>query len=511
MFDYVVIQAGGLGSRLKHLTRNKPKGIVPVENLPIVFHLFRKFPDKKFLIIADYKADVLESYLETFAEVEFFVVRATEKGTCAGIRQAIHYIPDGASFLLIWSDLILGEKTLLDVSDDENYLGISKDFECRWSYVDGKFIETPSVENGVAGLFVFKNRQQIDGVPASGEFVRWLSQKCIMWSPLGLYGTREVGTMLAYDATCRQNDKFQCRPFNSMVAEGNKLIKTPVDKYGKSIAHWEQAWYRKVKELGYTNIPSVFSFDPLCMECIDGQNIYDLSGDISFKKTVVDKIVDSLQSLHSLAKWDASVFDLIGTYFDKTFSRLSKIRDMVPFAERKVITINGRACHNPFYLKSLIRSEVKKTIMDANFCLIHGDCTFSNMMLDRNGNIILIDPRGYFGRTAYYGDPDYDWAKVYYSIAGNYDQFNRKHFTLDINDEDVLLSIESSGWEDVGDYFLSKIDVDTRKIKLLHVLIWLSLTTYAWEDYDSICGAFYNGCYLLEDFLKKEKFDDSIF
>ena len=38
--DYIVIQAGGKGTRLKHLTKNKPKGIVPVNNLPIIFHLF---------------------------------------------------------------------------------------------------------------------------------------------------------------------------------------------------------------------------------------------------------------------------------------------------------------------------------------------------------------------------------------------------------------------------------------------------------------------------------------
>lgn len=54
-FDYIIVQAGGKGTRLEHLTANKPKAIVPVENLPMLFHLFRKFPDKKFIIIADYK------------------------------------------------------------------------------------------------------------------------------------------------------------------------------------------------------------------------------------------------------------------------------------------------------------------------------------------------------------------------------------------------------------------------------------------------------------------------
>jgi hypothetical protein len=48
-------------------------------------------------------------------------------------------------------------------------------------------------------------------------------------------------------------------------------------------------------------------------------------------------------------------------------------------------------------------------------------------------------------------------------------------------------------------YAMSNTDPDT--IKLIHAVIWLSLTTYAWQDYDSICGAFYNGLYYLEEVL----------
>ncbi|HKO26302.1 MAG TPA: sugar phosphate nucleotidyltransferase, partial [Solirubrobacteraceae bacterium] len=60
--DYIVVQAGGKGTRLEHLTTNKPKALVPVENLPMVFHLFRKFPDKRFIVIADYHREVLREY-----------------------------------------------------------------------------------------------------------------------------------------------------------------------------------------------------------------------------------------------------------------------------------------------------------------------------------------------------------------------------------------------------------------------------------------------------------------
>ena len=60
---YIIVQAGGKGTRMENLTRNKPKALVPVNNLPIIMHLFRKYSDKKFIVIGDYKYDVLKKYL----------------------------------------------------------------------------------------------------------------------------------------------------------------------------------------------------------------------------------------------------------------------------------------------------------------------------------------------------------------------------------------------------------------------------------------------------------------
>ena len=54
-FKYIVVQAGGRGSRLGYLTDNRPKCLVPVENKPMLFHLFDRYIDKKFIIIGDYK------------------------------------------------------------------------------------------------------------------------------------------------------------------------------------------------------------------------------------------------------------------------------------------------------------------------------------------------------------------------------------------------------------------------------------------------------------------------
>ncbi len=52
--------------------------------------------------------------------------------------------------------------------------------------------------------------------------------------------------------------------------------------------------------------------------------------------------------------------------------------------------------------------------------------------MDRDNKIVMFDPRGYFGKKELYGDPDYDFAKVYYSVVGSYDIFNRRRFMLDM-------------------------------------------------------------------------------
>jgi hypothetical protein len=197
----------------------------------------------------------------------------------------------------------------------------------------------------------------------------------------------------------------------------------------------------------------------------------------------------------------ANVDDCENNYITKTFDRLALVQELVPFAKEPSVMINGKKCTNIFAVKDKITAEMR-TMYPKQFHLIHGDCTFHNMMIETKGvRPVLIDPRGYFGKTKFYGDADYDWAKLYYSVVGNYDQFNRKNFSLEIKKNEVELEIVSNNWGDLEDDFFALTGADRRKIKLLHAIIWLSLTTYAWEDYDAICGAFYKGLLELQEYL----------
>jgi len=492
--DYIVVQAGGKGARLKYLTANKPKALVPVENLPMLFHLFKKFSNKKFIIIADHKKEVLREYLECFANVKYQIVEASGTGTCSGLRQAMELLPNYKPFMLIWSDLILPANFELP-ADTCNYAGISQTFPCRWSFENGVFEEKHSEEFGVAGLFIFKDKQRIADVPESGELVKWFRDKNLKFKPLGLAGTREFGTLDEYEKLGLE----KCRPFNKITIEGDVVIKEAVDEQGKSLAKLERKWYEFAMRNNIYAIPKIYQSEPLKMEKINGKNIYEC--DSNSKSEILKKIVEALKSLHKIKQIPPDSFSIKEAYYGKTMSRLSKVRDLIPFAENKSIIVNELECRNVFFYKRELENALSM-IKHNDFCFIHGDCTFSNIMLRESGEPVFIDPRGYFGSTKLFGDSNYDWAKLYYSIAGNYDKFNLKKFDLKIGENSVELKIESNNWESLEKEFFELSGTDEKSIKLIHAVIWLSLTTYAWQDYDSICGAFYNGLYHLEEVLQ---------
>jgi len=506
--DYIIVQAGGKGTRLKYLTENKPKALVPIDNLPMLFHLFRKYPEKCFVIIADYKKDVMREYLDVFADVKYNIVDASGTGTCSGVKEAISLIPDGEPFMLVWSDLVLPEELVLP--DDYNYsnrkpktdyVGVSQTFPCRWKFEKGQFVEETSTEFGVAGFFLFTEKSKIADVPESGELVRWMKQNGLKFDSVGLAGTREFGLIEDYEKL----ENAKCRPFNKITIEGDVLIKEPVDAQGEKLSKRECIWYEKAKDLGIEILPQIYSTSPLRMEFIKGRNIYECDLEYQQKKHILESLVASLKKLHESEKISVDTFSVKEAYFNKTFDRLSRIQDMIPFGREKTIVINGRKCRNVYYHRRELEKALDKLVGNCKeFAFIHGDCTFSNMMLRENGSPVLIDPRGYFGYTELFGDVRYDWAKVYYSIVGNYDQFNLKRFRLHISensDVGITLEIKSNHWESLAEEFLKITGQDEKEIKLLHAVIWLSLTTYAWQDYDSICGAFYNGLYYLEEVL----------
>ncbi|MCR4754407.1 MAG: NTP transferase domain-containing protein [Lachnospiraceae bacterium] len=505
-FDYIIIQCGGLGTRLRPYTNNRPKALVPFKNKPLISHMFAKYPDKRFIIIADYKYEVLEKYLENFADIPYIPIHITEKGNIAGIKKALTYIPNDKGIMIIWSDVVLGNGFKPEVlPNDSNYVGITDRFTCSWSSVEGKLDKVTVPGKGVSGCFIFKNKQELSTIPDSGSLTLWMRDNDIRYSDMDMADSIEIGTVDALKSADTKDNR--CRPYNRITIDGDTVIKEGITKEGESLLIREREWYSALSDAGFAGIPKIFQMSPLKMQRIHGDNIFKASIPEDCKQSVLSNMVGRLKELHSLSPSSPDCFDMEKDYYRKTVKRLASIRNCLPFSDDEFITINGKKCRNVFKCPELFKRSAENIFSSApTFGIIHGDCTFTNTLIDDNENIYFIDARGYFGDTSLVGDPDYDWAKIYYSIVGAFDQFNIGKFRLDISDTDVTYKIESSGWEAYEDHFWKLIpEADPYRVRFIHAIVWLSLASHCYEDYDSMCLAYYNGLYLWNELIEENE------
>ncbi len=499
----IIVQAGGRGSRLGHHTDNKPKALVSIHGEPLIVNQMRKYPKASYYVIADYKKDIFDKYLSIFAPARYKIITPVGKHTCSGIKSALKQIPDNTPFIIVWCDLYFSSDMLpRNIFPKKfNYIGLSKTFPCRWSFQKGKCVEERSETKGIAGLFIFKNRNELADVPEDGEFCRYLQQKRVKFKPFYIKDVYEIGTLEAYEAA--KKNFHNTRPFNALRITKKKIIKIPKDKQGKQLATKESRWYKKISKKEY--LPTIYKTSPITMQKIDGKSLYQYPLSDSEKEEVLKKIITNIGDLHkSFPPKKGSFTNDYEAILKKTKSRLDSIATLISDIQEDYIFVNGKKCIN-FYKEWHIVANLLEPFLGNNYVFIHGDATFSNILYEeKNSQAYFIDPRGYYGKSLLFGDEDYDWAKIYYSIAGNYDQFNNKNFKLKIDAKNNIIAIQSNHWEHLANKFFMQIKRDRKKIEAYHAIIWLSLTSYAWDDYDSICGAFYNGIYLMQQIYEKK-------
>lgn len=494
--DYIIIQAGGKGTRMKHNTWNRPKCLVPVIDKPVLYHLFEKFEKSKFIIIGDYLFNTLDTYINTTLEkkVDFKLIKTNKIGEIAGIKNALEYIPYNKNLCIIWSDLFFINK-IDNIKFNRINIGVTNDFECRWSInKKNKIIEKKSNENGILGFFFFPNKSILKKIPEQGSFLKWYSSNIKNYKITKIDNVIELGEDGALD-TFRKNNA-NTRFFNKIEIQRKKntriVIKTPIKKSFKKLIKDEVNWYKFINNHNLQIIPKIHKYDPLTIDFIPGKHPYQLNNNKSF---VLEKIIDSINKIHNIDIKKSNNHDLENIYLKKTISRVEKIKDLIPEFNQSTIKINNLNCMNVFHDRhvNFFENEVKKLININFFNIIHGDPTFSNMLYYRK-KIYFIDPRGSFGNQKLYGDKRYDFSKLYYSLFGNYDNFNKKKFILRYINKEIEIYILDSNWSQMHSEFENLLNhLNINEIKLIHSLIWLSLTSYVQDDYDAMLAAFYNG------------------
>lgn len=111
MIEQVVILAGGKGTRLRPLTYEIPKPMVPVKGKPFLEHqmmLLGKYGFTHFLLCTGYLSKVIEDYLEDGSKWGWKIEYSIEQeqlGTGGGLKLAESKLED--EFLLLNGDTLL--------------------------------------------------------------------------------------------------------------------------------------------------------------------------------------------------------------------------------------------------------------------------------------------------------------------------------------------------------------------------------------------------------------------
>lgn len=489
---YVIVQSGGKGTRMGHYTQNRPKCLVPVNGVPMILNTMKVYKDKEIIIIGDHLIDVLDCYLDSFAKhYNYRIVRTDEKGTAAGLTKAVSFIPEGEPFILTWSDLFF-EKEQEFILETELVVGLSNTFKCRWKYED-EFINEESTECGVSGFFAFWDKSKFNKLSTDKSLVRGFLTDYYTKENISTFYNHdcfEVGEKERYEEILSQGPNH--RYFNKVDIIGDIVYKRCIDVKYNAVHQNEKEWYESVTGK-FHRVPKVYSTDPLVLERIVGKHLWEIDCD---KGHIIENYCNALNSLHNIDSIPGNPGDCMQVYFSKPYQRVSEVSRIVPFSNRPFININGKDCMNPYYNLSYFEDIISSISNVEEYCVIHGDCTFSNTLADDECQVWLIDPRGTFGKTQVYGDPRYDWAKLYYSVSGNYDSINSKKFKVSILSDLVNLEIESNGYEEFSNYIIRRSGMSSKEMLLINSTIWLSLTGYVKEDIDAAMYAFYKGCEL---------------
>lgn len=218
--NYVIIMAGGLGTRLKDLTKEVPKPMLTVGQTPILQHIiknFKRYGYNKIILSVNYKAEVIENYFQDgYAHgVKIKYIKEKKRlGTGGGIKLANDYI--NKPFFVINGDIF----TNLNFENMMNYhlengfdftLGTKKhSFQIPYGVIDtrGKevsaILEKPQTEYLINGGVYCANPNVVKFIPEDEYFdMTDLINKCIENNlKVGFYEIQEywmdIGQMSDY-------------------------------------------------------------------------------------------------------------------------------------------------------------------------------------------------------------------------------------------------------------------------------------------------------------------------
>lgn len=514
--DYALIPAAGRGTRMRSVTDNYPKAMIPYKGKPIIGHqldFLIKEQFKNVIIVVGYKKEILVEYVINNYTDKINIHFAEQKelnGLAGAVLEGIKVINieksiTNSMFILLGDILPILEENL-SVFNDGNldfllYKNVD-DFQ-RWCMVDsdGKFLKLydkpkakPETTKSLIGVYSFSDLFLLkhsleevieEDIKINGEYQ--LSSAIKKYNEFYKFDLIEYNEFLDFGnmesiSAARHN---KSRHFNSIQIIGDCVHKSS-ENQNKMID--EYCWYMATKGILGKYLPEIKSIDkdnsgylmsklnesPMQEQFVFGTLTNGQWFNFFSELNNYMKIVRSNGTGNNIKNETKEIL------IDKTKNRVESIKEQF---NEKFYVINGKIIPNPIFdLDAKIIPLLEKIVENTNEyeSVLHGDLFFGNMMFnEETSDLKVIDPRGDYGGLICFGDIRYDIAKLNHSINGYYDFIVNGLYNLEKNgaiiNYNFYLGKSQKEVQKLFDLFLQGNNFDKKEIDLITGILFLSM------------------------------------
>ena len=209
---------------------------------------------------------------------------------------------------------------------------------------------------------------------------------------------------------------------------------------------------------------------------------------------------------------NSNIADSVLMFIEKTEIEYNKLVENFQFFNKlkdsDIFILNGRELKSFKSIWPKIKDFIYSFIECKKFYFIHGDLCFSNILYGENSitnDLILkmIDPRGVFGKTKFFGDFYYDLAKISHSCNGGYEYLIYDKFKI-ITERNIFnLSYENEeSKKEINNIFLQKVKANSfniEKIKVIEGCIFIGMCARHYDSLDRQKAMFIKGLEILNN------------
>lgn len=532
----VIIPAAGLATRMKPLSSNLSKSMIPINGKPIIMYILnelKQIDSVAEVIIVDGKFNDIRDFIELHKEKFSFDIRCVRQNKPTGPLDAIKIgageMSKDIDSVFIWlGDTILRhtEKFLnfdfdfllyKEVSDYEKWCMVkyNKTFK-KLQYLNKPDFD-PKTNMALVGGYYFKDANKflksLLKTEGEVEISAVLEEYANDFNLINVNDYwYDCGNLSNYISTRIKFIEELSRKMNRITVDPLRSIVIKESKENPEKIEIEKFWYENVSSEIQSFIPQYFPD-----ESSEGKMVMEWESGISLSDALIFEN-------YSINVWETiiqRIFKILNTYFHHQEPENSLEGDSVLMLNGKTLNrlseITGHVEYKPGHIK-VINDTLNRSFYDPTYSskYIHGDLHLGNILFDPyNLKFKFIDPRGHWGETkTVSGDKRYDIAKFSQCILGGYAYIINEMYHYD-DDGDIKINW-SKNYLEIQNILRTEIEnagYDFHEICTFVGLLLISCIPFHVEDSKRVQALWDRGIQILEvehlrEKLKKEFADN---